>query len=110
MNHLLQTLTFITAPAAGSLLAAAWEGIVLAALIAAFLRLCPGIPASVRSVLWASVFMVIVLLHFVRFGSGHAFSGASLHVEGWHLKAWHIDPRWSIAVAGVWIALSLFRL
>ena len=45
-------LTHISALAAGSLVAAAWEGLVLAGVVAICLRMLPEITAAARSVVW----------------------------------------------------------
>jgi Zn-dependent protease with chaperone function len=91
----MSSMTGWAALAAGSLLAAVWQGLVLTALVAQVLRAIPGIPAAVRSGLWSAVFLCVVALHFVPASPAPA--------------AHHASPAWSLAVAALWLALSLYR-
>jgi len=91
--------TQISAAAAGSLVAAVWEGLVLAGCVALCLRLLPGITAAARSVVWTGVMAAVVVLPFVHFpGRGVVGSGGL-----------HLDERVSVALVCVWVALSLYR-
>jgi beta-lactamase regulating signal transducer with metallopeptidase domain len=93
--------------AAEALLSAIWQGALLAAGVLLVLRLLPGLSAAARSVIWLNVFVLVVLLHIVPAFTSRALmanaQGHALH------HAVHLDLRWSIAIAGVWIALSLWR-
>ena len=93
-------LTEISAAAAGSLIAAVWEGLVLAAVVAVCLRMLPGLSAAARSLVWSAAMVVVVLLPFLHVGS--AVGGAAA-------AGWHLDERVGLALGCVWLAVSLFR-
>src|ERR1035438_5915500 len=102
MNTLLHTISLVSAAAVGSHLSAIWEGAVLAACVALCLRLLPGLSATARSVVWMNVFLLLVILQFLPDLGEHA-SGRGTY------SPIHLDPRWSLAIAGIWAALSLWR-
>lgn len=93
MNHL-------AANAATALIAAIWQGAILAAVVALTLRLLPAISAATRSLLWTATFALLVALHFLP--SVHPGLSTQKHPL-------HVAPIWSTAVAALWLALSLFR-
>jgi len=90
----------LTRIAAGSLVAAAWEGLVLAGVVAVCLRMLPGITAAARSVVWTVVMLAVVGLPFLRFG-GSAVGGVSRQV--------HLDERVGLGLVVVWALISLVR-
>jgi hypothetical protein len=93
-------LTQLSAAAAGSLVAAVWEGLVLTAAVALCLRLLPEISAAARSVVWLAVMGAVVLLPFVRFTDpGQVIAGRSLQ----------LDERLSVALVCLWAAMSVWR-
>lgn len=98
---LLPAITHLSAAATAALVSAIWQGTLLAALVLLTVRLFPRLSAAARSVIWLNVFVFVALLHFVPL----TFHPAA--VSGTH--AFHVDPRWSIAVAGAWLLLSLGR-
>ncbi len=91
------------ATAAAALVSATWEGTILTVCVALALRLLPGLSAAVRSLLWTAVFLVTFALHFVPV---HA---SAQNAAGLHAVTLHADPLWSLALAAVWLLLSLFR-
>jgi Zn-dependent protease with chaperone function len=91
--------------ATGALMAAVWQGILLAAVVGLGLRLLPKTPAAVRFAIWFGVFLVVTALPldllWPRAAGAAAMGGKS---------AWlTIDARWSLAIAAVWAAASLVR-
>jgi Zn-dependent protease with chaperone function len=91
--------------ATGALMAAVWQGILLAGVVGLGLRLLPKTPAAVRFAIWFGVFLVVtalpVALVWPRAASGIETSGRG---------AWlTLDARWSLAIAAVWVAASLVR-
>jgi len=104
MNQFAPMLTGWSADAAGALLAAVWEGALLAALVWMALRLLPGLSAAARSLVWLNVFILMTLLHLVPLLSGTPAGSPAIASHTLHL-----DPRWSLALAAVWLALSLLR-
>jgi beta-lactamase regulating signal transducer with metallopeptidase domain len=104
MNELLHTLSFVSAGASAALLAAIWQGAMLCAAVALCLRLLPGLSAASRSVIWFNVFVLVLLLHMVPAFSAHAQARSV-----GHMPAIHLDSRWSLVIAAVWLSLSLWR-
>lgn len=98
-------LLHLSAGATAALVSAIWQGTLLAALVLLAIRLFPGLSAAARSLIWMNVFVLVAALHLVPLAlhASLARSGHALH------PAFHLDPRWSLAVAGVWLALSLWR-
>jgi len=92
----------MTGLASGALVAAVWQGILLACVVGLGLRLLPKTPAAVRFAIWFGVFGVVAALPFVS-AMPHA---AGVGGRG----AWlTIDSRWSVAIAAVWAVASLAR-
>jgi beta-lactamase regulating signal transducer with metallopeptidase domain len=104
MNELFHSLSFVSAGASSALLSAVWQGAVLCTGVAICLRLLPGLSAAARSVVWFNVFVLVLLLHMVP-----AFTARVPVFSGSHVPAIHLDSRWSMAVAGLWLSLSLWR-
>lgn len=105
MNPYLLHAFNLSATATGALVSAIWEGALLAILVFLVLRTLPRLSAAARSVIWLNVFMLLTLLHVLpMFTAGSSVArAAGIHVL-------RLDPRWSLAVAGVWLAVSLVRV
>lgn len=86
----------------GSLVAAAWQGVLLAASVWLGLRLLPKTPAAVRFAIWFGVFLVVTVLPVIALWP-HAAVG------GGHGPWLVLDPRWSMTIAAVWLAASIWR-
>ncbi len=95
----MELLTHLAAAASGSLISAVWEGLVLAACVAICLRLLPGMTAAARSVVWSAVMVLAVALPFAHLSRDAVASG----------NGWHVDERISLAIATVWVLLSMIR-
>src|SRR5258707_7007866 len=78
---------------ANSFVSVLWQGIVVAAGVALWLRLVPRTTAAVRFAIWTAVFAVLVALPLVRAYTLRA-GGASGHGA-----VVHVDVRWSFAIA-----------
>ena len=104
MNPLLHMISLVSATTAGALFSAIWEGAVLAASVALCLRLIPRLSAAARSVVWTNVFLLLALLHVLPFLGQHWTPG-----NGISYPPLHLDLDWSVAIAGVWAMLSLWR-
>ena len=87
--------------AAAALVSAAWEGLVLAGVVAVCLRMLPGITAAARSVVWTVVMLVVCGLPFVRFGgaSTGGVAGPQVHLDEWV----------GLGLVAVWAVISLVR-
>jgi beta-lactamase regulating signal transducer with metallopeptidase domain len=88
----------------GNLVSAIWEGAVLTFCVALCLRFLPDISATARWVVWTNVFLLLLLLHFLRSLDAQLQSGTRFQAS-----PFHIDPLWSVVIAGIWLMLSLWR-
>jgi len=104
MDPLLHMISLLSAQAVAVLFSAIWEGAVLAACVALCLRVLPGLSAAARSLVWANVFLLLVLLHVLP-SLGRRWPTSA----GLHRSLFNLDPRWGIVVAGGWAVLSLWR-
>jgi len=101
----LSALQGISQAATGSLVAAVWQGMALAAAVGLGLRLLPKTPAAVRFAIWFAVFAVVAGLPAIALWP-HA-AGA---VQGSGRGPWlTLDARWSVAIAAAWALASLLR-
>ena len=98
----------ISQAATGSLVAALWQGTVLAVAAWLGLRLLPKTPAAVRFAIWFAVFLVVAGLPVVSLLS-HAAGAARENGRGAWLTIDARDARWCLAIAAVWAAASLVR-
>ncbi|WP_433971814.1 M56 family metallopeptidase [Tunturiibacter lichenicola] len=90
--------------AASSVVSGIWQGAVLAAGVGICLRLVPKTTAAIRFALWTVVFAILVvlpLLHAYGFRAGSEMAGHGAIVQ--------VDPRWSFAIAALWVVASLVR-
>jgi len=104
MEPLLEAASHVSGAAVSALFSAIWEGSVLAVCVLVCLRLLPRLSAASRSVIWMNVFLLLVLLHIVPSFREHLGIGGTVHASGIHL-----DSRWSVALAGLWAVLSVWR-
>src|SRR5438105_12441750 len=100
-------LTELSRAATGSLVAAVWQGVLLAGAVALGLKLLPKAPATVRFAIWFGVFLLVTALPIVAIWPNHSGAGAA---GGSGHGAWLVlDERWCLAMAGVWAIASLVR-
>ncbi len=104
MEALFHLSSGFAAMAVSTLVAAAWEGAVLACGVLLCLRLFPGLSAAARSVVWMNVFLLLVLLHFVPAMGAHGTAGFAARPV-----ALQLDLKWSWWIAGAWAVLSFLR-
>jgi beta-lactamase regulating signal transducer with metallopeptidase domain len=104
MNELILHAMNLSATATGALVSAIWEGALLAAIVFIVLRMLPGLSAAARSLIWLNVFILLALLHVLPVvTAGRApLPAASSH-------AVQLDPRWSLALAALWLMMSMIR-
>ena len=88
---------------AGTLFSAIWEGALLACAALLCLRLLPGLSPAARSVVWMNVFLLLVMLQVLPLVGAHSGGGVGRPAP------LLLNPMWSLAIAGVWVGLSLFR-
>jgi hypothetical protein len=89
----------------GALLAAVWQGILLAALVGLGLRLLPKTPAAVRFAIWFGVFVVVAALPVASLWPHAAEASAKAGHGAWLT----LDARWSLAIGLAWLAASAVR-
>jgi beta-lactamase regulating signal transducer with metallopeptidase domain len=104
MDMLLHGILLASAKAAGGLFSAIWEGTILAACVALCLRSLTRLSAAARSAVWTIVFLLLMLLNILPSFAQHGYASSAFHASPFHL-----DPRWSVAMACVWAMLSLWR-
>ncbi len=100
---LLQGAEGVSRLAANSVVSGLWQGLALAAGAAVCLRLVPRTTAAIRFAVWTAVFAVLALLPLF-----HAYAGRAGGVAGRGAVV-HVDVRWSVAIALLWLAVSLVR-
>ena len=89
----------------GSLVAAVWQGILLAVAAVLGLRLVPKTPAAVRFAIWFAVFLAVTALPVL---SLWPYAAGATRASG--RGAWLIlDERWCLGIAAVWAVASLVR-
>ena len=106
MDPVLHTAFALAATAASALVAATWQGAVLAIAVLLGLRLVPSASAAARSLLWTGAFVLVVLLHFLPFlphtrWQGPSGPGANGMVQ--------VGPLWALGLGCLWLALSGYR-
>ncbi len=98
----------LAAPAA---IAALWQSGALAAAVALCLRFAPRTAASDRFKVWAAGFAAVVLLPFLPVLAAVLFpSSAAAPASAAPHHFFAIDARWSLAIAALWLAASVYRL
>jgi beta-lactamase regulating signal transducer with metallopeptidase domain len=105
MNQLILHAFNLSATATGALVSAIWQGALLAAVVFLVLRILPGLSAAARSVIWLNVFILLALLHILP-----VFTAGRTALTSTASHAVRLDPRWSLAVAGLWLLASLVRI
>ncbi len=91
--------------ATGALVAAVWQGVLLALVVWAALRLLPKTPAAVRFAIWFGVFLVVAALPMALVWP-HA---AGVDPVGGKSAWLTLDARWGLAIGAVWLVASLVR-
>jgi hypothetical protein len=102
--NLMRGVESVSRVVANSFVAGLWQGIVLAAGVGLCLRLVPRTTAAVRFAIWTAVFAVLAvlpLLHAYTLRTGGGIPGRGAVVQ--------LDVRWSFAIAGLWLMVSLVR-
>ena len=90
--------------ASGNLVAAVWQGVLLAVTVALGLRLLPRTPAAVRFAIWFAVFAIVALLPMAPAWSG-SISAPYPIAHPWLT----LGAGWGLAIASVWLVASLVR-
>lgn len=99
----------VSAPVA---VAALWQGAVVVVALVFCLHLAPRISAAHRFAMWATAFAAVAALPFVPM---LAHSAAAAQAQASPIDAGaagtllHLDSRWELVLAGLWLAASVFR-
>ena len=104
MESLIHGASVLSVAAVTSLIAAVWEGAVLAVVVALCMRFLPRLSAASRSVIWLNVFLLLVLLHIVPSFKGQIGIGQSAHASPVLLRS-----GFGLLIAALWVVLSLWR-
>jgi beta-lactamase regulating signal transducer with metallopeptidase domain len=102
--NLLHSVEGLSQVAAGSAVSGLWQGFVLAAAVWICLRLMPKTTAAIRFAVWTAVFAVLALLPLL-----HAYGLRGNGGETGHVAFVQVDVRWSLAIAVLWLAVSMVR-
>ncbi len=113
MSQFMNGIQSVAAVAAPMALAALWQSAAIALGLTLCLRLAPRATASLRFVVWSVAFTILIALPFLP-----SFLPSPLHGHESSVplaatsaaKPWlELDLRWSLAIAGLWLVLSLIR-
>jgi beta-lactamase regulating signal transducer with metallopeptidase domain len=87
-----------------------WQGIAVVVALAVGLRLVPRITAAQRFAIWTAGFAIAAALPFAPALAARFASAPSPNLSAATPGAWlQLDPRWTLAIAGLWLAISAFR-
>ena len=93
-------------------LTALWQGAAVALGLGFCLRIAPRGTASQRFALWAAAFGALVGLQLLPLLARLAPPPAAIPAAGPAIAAsapWQLDVRWSLLIAALWLAASLYR-
>ncbi len=99
--------------AASIVVDALWQGALIAGALALFMRFAPRVSAAHRFAVWSAAFVALVGLSLTsllpEFSSSTASAMAAQSVEHTARPWFSVDARWSLAIAALWLAASLYR-
>jgi beta-lactamase regulating signal transducer with metallopeptidase domain len=101
---LLHSVESLSRVAAGSVVSGLWQGLVLAAAVWICLRFMPKTTAAIRFAVWTAVFAVLALLPLL-----HAYGLRGHGEASAHSALVQVDVRWSLAIAALWLGVSMVR-
>jgi beta-lactamase regulating signal transducer with metallopeptidase domain len=91
---------------AGAVISGIWQGALLVTVTGLLLKVIPRTSATLRFIVWTAVFCVSAMMPLMSLARASRGTGAEA-VATAHLQ---LDPRWSYALAGLWVAAALIRL
>jgi hypothetical protein len=112
MPGLMQGIEMGSRAVAGAFVSDIWQGVLLAAVVELCLRAVPKTTAAIRFMVWSAVFLVLAMLPVLRgfaLRTGGAMAARDSMLPAVHVHAFHVDVRWSFAIAAVWVLLSGIR-
>ena len=93
--------------AAESLASSIWQGFLLVAGVWLCLRFAPKVSANHRFLIWTIVFLAAVLLPV--FSLSHSAVEAHSTAVTSERPLLHLGAEWAIAIAALWVSMSLYR-
>jgi beta-lactamase regulating signal transducer with metallopeptidase domain len=109
MTLLSHTFDIVSYRAAEMAVASLWQGVLITGALALLLRFVPRISAAYRFSIWAAAFIAMVALSLSSL-TPEFFAGATHAASVIATKPLLVfDTRWSLAIAGLWLAASLAR-
>jgi len=107
----MQPFADFAAAAAPIAVRALWQGLAVAALLALAVRLAPRLSAAQRFAVWAAGFAAAAALPFLPELAARLAAPVSAGFPTAAPHAWlELDPRWSLVLAALWLAVSTVRL
>ncbi len=91
---------------------ALWQGGMLTVALALALRLAPRLSAADRFRIWSAAFAALVAIPFLPLLNTLSLGSLATSATAGPAPSdvlIHIDPRWGLAIAGLWLALSAWR-
>ena len=113
LSHLYSVLNAASDRAADVAATALWQGALVAGALALCLSLAPRLSAAYRFATWATGFIALVFLSafalIPQFSAGATHGLAARAAENAARPWFSVDARWSVAIAALWLAASLYR-
>jgi len=113
ITTLLATFNAVSGRAADMAVAALWQGALVAGALTLCLRMAPRVSAAYRFALWATAFVALAGLSVFSLMpqlSAGATGAMAARISENVARPWlSVDARWSVAIAVLWLAASLFR-
>jgi beta-lactamase regulating signal transducer with metallopeptidase domain len=99
--------------AAAMAIDALWQGVLVAGALALFMHFAPRVSAAHRFAVWSAAFAALVVLSLIsllpEFSSSVATAVAAHPAEQTARPWFSVDARWSLVIAALWLAASLYR-
>jgi beta-lactamase regulating signal transducer with metallopeptidase domain len=96
--------------AAGSLIAVAWQGLLLSAMVWICLRFGPKTGANLRFLAWMAVFLAILALPVLPVFMAHSGDAGMRSARDTGSPMLRLSSRWAVGFAALWLGCSLLRL
>src|SRR5579862_4687557 len=97
-------------------IAALWQGVLVAVVLALCLRFLPRVSAAHRFMAWAAAFVVLIALSlfsilpgFLTRAASEVATNPSGATRQWFVRPFDVDARWGLAIAALWLAVAFYR-
>ena len=105
MPFIVHMIAMLPSVVASCLISAIWQGMVLAIGVTLCLHLLPETTAAIRSIIWSAAFVLVIALYVAGTMTGSPFDFTRCR----NGSAIHLDVRWGVAIAVLWILMSMVR-